>query len=206
MQVRRRDLHARQRLCLRRLAQGLEDGKLLVEWDGEAPEIGCQHRLDVFGDPFCEDGVIFIDKPVLVPECHRIGTAHADLAIGGHDGACPPSTTSSALPGARLWRCWTVVTPLATISKAENSVSSRRSTSRRASRDANHSFQRVIRGTQLEGRQADMMVRVDEARDDGLSPPADHRCFGILRSQTCGGAKGEDPAIADENRSHPGGW
>ena len=69
--------------------QLVEDGDLIVERHGEALKVGAHRRPQLVRQARDEILIGLVDEPVLVAQRHRIGGAHADVAIGGRSPSRP---------------------------------------------------------------------------------------------------------------------
>ncbi len=194
VQVGGRDLNADAVTLTMARQQFVEDRDLVGERHGEALEEGSGRRTQLLGQAGDEILVGLVDEPVLVAQGHRIGGAHADVAIGADDllgggenvGRRSRRATVEVLHGGDA--------ALDHLEGGEQRVGIEIDI---AQRDAagEPEFQRVVGRAELQRRRADMVMRVDEARRDREVAPAGHGRVGIGRLQI-----GERPGRDDHPR------
>ena len=200
MQVGRRELDLHPALVVMLRMERLEHVHRIVEAHLEAVEPALHRALQLLGQAGHELLVGLVDQPVLVAHGVAVADAHADILVGA-DGLGRPllHVGQDARHPA-----------LDVLHRGDARADHLESRIERVEIEvdvADHhagdepQLERHVGRAELHRRQADMVMAVDEARQQDLLAAADHRHGRVLAVQIVVGADGGDDAVLLQHRA-----
>jgi hypothetical protein len=198
-----RDLDGGQRCVGPASAQRMEHADLLGEGQGEAFQVGGGRGAQRGGQGCDEFLVGGVDHPVLVAQGEGVARPHPDLGIGAEDRLGP---RQNGLGIARRAAVEMLHGGDARGDHLEGRIERVEPRVDVAHRQplGEPQLQRLVPRAELEGRQADMVVGVDETGDRHAPPPPDLARRGMRAAERVGWAdRGDGLALDQESRVGP---